>query len=168
LAIVVGLSAAALAFRLVPPLSPAFRTHRLLELTFWELRRLTTHPAPGTPNDWKSRIYSRLSVLPEQSQPLQRARLLAMLCVGTEIIRLRHIVPLFDAPLDLDAALKAVADGNIAVATARLALLDGQLTELPSTPKPGPHIRLQARASIMALGEALGRHPDYFDKGPVR
>jgi uncharacterized membrane protein YccC len=60
LAIVAGAGAAALAFRLLPPLSPALRTRRLLALTLRDLRRLTTGPIPRTPNDWESRIYSRL------------------------------------------------------------------------------------------------------------
>jgi len=40
LAIVTGLGAAAFSFRLLPPLSPAFRTRRLLALTLRDLRRL--------------------------------------------------------------------------------------------------------------------------------
>src|SRR6266436_637755 len=61
LAIVTGVGAAALAFRLLPPLSPALRTRRLLALTLRDLRRLTTEPIPWTVNDWESRSYSRLS-----------------------------------------------------------------------------------------------------------
>ena len=40
LSIVVGSGVAALSFRLLPPLSPAFRTGRLLALTLRDLRRL--------------------------------------------------------------------------------------------------------------------------------
>jgi hypothetical protein len=104
-------------------------------------------------------------VLPEQAEPLQRAQLLAVLCVGTEIIGLRRIAPLLDEPLELDAALKAVAGGNSAVATERLAQFDQQLAALPSTAKPGPQVRLRARASTVALAEALSRHAAYFDRG---
>ena len=53
LAIVSGLGAAALAFRLLPPLSPALRTRRLLALTLRDLRRLATDPTPRTLNDWQ-------------------------------------------------------------------------------------------------------------------
>src|SRR6202790_1682165 len=72
LAIVAGVGVAALAFRLLPPLSPALRTRRLLALTLRDLRRLTTGPIPRTANEWQGRIYSRLSALPEQAEPLQR------------------------------------------------------------------------------------------------
>src|SRR5204863_9600637 len=40
LAILAGAGTAALSFRLIPPLSPAFRTRRLLALTLRDLRRL--------------------------------------------------------------------------------------------------------------------------------
>jgi hypothetical protein len=42
-----GVGAAALSFRLLPPLSPAFRTRRLLALTLRDLRRKSvSSPAP--------------------------------------------------------------------------------------------------------------------------
>ena len=49
LAIVAGSGAAALSFRLMPPLSPAFRTRRLLGLTLRDLRHLTMGPIPRHP-----------------------------------------------------------------------------------------------------------------------
>ena len=45
-AIVVGMGIGVVSFRLLPPLSPAFRTRRLLTLTLRELRRLATGPIP--------------------------------------------------------------------------------------------------------------------------
>ena len=48
LAMVVGLGSATLAFYLLPPLSPTFRTGRLLALTLRDLRRLTKRPAAWT------------------------------------------------------------------------------------------------------------------------
>jgi uncharacterized membrane protein YccC len=60
LAIISGIAVAALSFRLLPPLSPALRTRRLLALTLRDLRRLATGPAPRTANAWESRLYSRL------------------------------------------------------------------------------------------------------------
>jgi uncharacterized membrane protein YccC len=164
-AIVVGVGTATLAFRLLPPLSPALRTRRLLTLTLRDVRRLAKGPIRGTEPDWQSRIYSRLSVLPEQAEPLQRGQLLAALCVGVDIIGLRRVAPLFDQPLGLDAALKALAGGNSGVAAQRLAELEQQVAVLPGSAKPGPQIRLRARASIVALAEALTGHSAYFDRG---
>jgi uncharacterized membrane protein YccC len=166
-AIVVGFGIGVVSFRLLPPLSPAVRTRRLLTLTLRQLRRLTTGPIPRTTHDWEGRIYGRLTVLPDQAEPLQRAQLLAALSVGAEIIRLRRFEPLFDQRRELDAALAAVASGNSALATERLAHLAQRLAALPDI-GPGSRIRLQAHATIVALSEALARHAGYFNAGAGR
>src|SRR5438132_1432692 len=144
-AIVAGLCAATFSFRLMPPLSPAFRTRRLLALTLRDLRRLATGPIPAAPDDWEGRIYGRFSVLPDEAQPLQRSQLLATLLVGTEIIQLRRIARRLDPGSELDAALRAIAQGDSAIATARLARLDDALA---SRPEPAA---LRARGSILAI-----------------
>jgi uncharacterized membrane protein YccC len=167
LAIVAGVGAAGLAFRLLPPLSPAQRTRRLLALTLRDLRRLTTGPIPRTANEWESRIYGRLSALPEQAEPLQRAQLLAALSVGTEIIRLRRVARRFQLQAELDAALDALARGDSSLATKRLARYDKELAGLPIA-GPGARVRLRARGSLLAMLEALAQHPDYFDLGAGR
>jgi uncharacterized membrane protein YccC len=167
LAIVAGAGAAALAFRLLPPLSPGLRTRRLLALSLRDLRRLTTGPIPGTVNEWEGRVYSRLSVLPEQAEPLQRAQLMAALSVGTEIIRLRRVAHRFDQDAELDTAFDALARGDSSVAIDRLARLDQRLAALPNT-RPGARARLRARSSILAMSEALARHAAYFDSGAAR
>jgi uncharacterized membrane protein YccC len=167
LAIVTGVGAAALAFRLLPPLSPALRTRRLLALTLRDLRRLTTGPIPRTANEWEASIYGRLSALPEQAEPLKRAQLLAALSVGTEIIRLRRVARRFELHAELDAALDALARGDNSVATERLARYDKRLAGLPST-RPEARVRLRARGSILAMSEALAQHRAYFDSGAGR
>jgi uncharacterized membrane protein YccC len=167
LAIVAGVGVAALSFRLLPPSSPPLRTRRLLALTLRDLRHLTTGPVPRTADDWEGRIYNRLSALPEQAEPLQRAQLLAALSVGTAIIRLRRVAQLFHPRFELDASLDAVAAGHSTVATERLARVDQRLAALPET-SPGFRIRLRARASILALSEALTRHAPYFDGRALR
>jgi uncharacterized membrane protein YccC len=164
-AIISGVGAAALAFRLLPPLSPALRTRRLLALTLRDLRRLTTGPIPRTAKKWQDRVYSRLSALPEQAEPLQRAQLTAALSVGTEIIRLRRIARRFDQDVELDLALDAVAKGDSSVATERLARLDQRLAALSGR---GARVRFRARASILATSEALAQHAAYFDTGAAR
>jgi uncharacterized membrane protein YccC len=161
-AIIGGAGAAALAFWLIPPLSPAFRTRRLLALTLRDLRRLTKGPIPRTTNGWQGRVYSRLSLLPEQAEPLQRAQLLAALSVGTEIIRLRRIAHRFDRDVELDDALDALATGNGSAAAERLAFLDQRLAALSG---PGVRVRLRARGSILTMTEALDHHAAYFDSG---
>jgi uncharacterized membrane protein YccC len=162
LAIVAGSGAAALSFRLLPPLSPAFRTRRLLALTLHDLRRLAAGPIPRAPGDWEGRLYGRLAALPDAAEPLQRSQLLAGLAVGTEIIQLRHIATRLGLGSDLDLALEAVARGNGAIATARLARLDDRLASLPGAGSEAS-LALQARGSILAISEALIQHASYFD-----
>ncbi len=161
LAIVAGGSAAALSFRLLPPLSPFFRARRLLALTLRDLRHLATAPILGTVADWQDRLYGRLSTLPDAASPLQRAQLLAALSVGTEIVQLRRIGRRLNLSTDLDSALEAVADGKTLLATARLTLLDQALVSrsgaAPAT--------LRARGLILAMSQTLTAHAAYFDKG---
>jgi len=159
LAVVAGVGTAALAFRLVPPLSPAFRTRRLLALTLRDLRRLAVGPIPRTPDDWEGRMYGRLSVLPDAAEPLQRSQLVAALSVGIEIIQLRQITRRLGLEPELDVALKAMARGDSAIATARLPQLDEALASRPGA------AALRARASILAMSEALTQHAAYFDAG---
>ena len=57
-----------------------------------DLRRLATRPISRISDGWDERIFGRLSVLPDEAQPLQRSQLLAALCLGGTVIRLRRIV----------------------------------------------------------------------------
>jgi hypothetical protein len=124
-----------------------------------DLRRLATGPIPRTTEEWESRVYGRLAVLPDEAQPLQRSQLLAALSVGIEMVRLRTIVCQLNLASGLDAALAAVAQGDSAIATARLAQLDAALASRPG------RTALRARASIPAMSQALTQHSSYFDAG---
>ena len=119
--IVFGAGFAALSFRLLPPLSPAFRTRRLLALTLRDLRRLALGRSQ---RDWEGLVYGRLSAMPDEATPLQRAQLVAALSVGSEIVHLRHIAHDLSLGPKLDPALAALADGHSARAIARLTRLD--------------------------------------------
>jgi uncharacterized membrane protein YccC len=163
LAIVAGTGAAAVSFRLLPPLSPAFRARRLLALTLRDLRRLANDRISWTAEDWEGRLYGRLAALPDAAEPLQRSQLLAGLAVGTEIIQLRRIVARLGLDLDLDLALEALAQRNSAIAVTRLARLDDRLASLPGDSEAS--LALQARGSILVITEALIQHASYFDAG---
>ena len=164
LAICAGLGVAAFSFRLLPPLRPAFRTRRLLELTLRDLRRLATGRVPSTADDWEGRMYGRLAVLPDSAEPLQRSQLVAALAMGTEIIQLRRIVPRLGLGTDLRAALEALGCGNCRTAAMRLAEFDGRLAALFGS-EAAASLALQARGSILAISEALIQHASYFDAG---
>jgi uncharacterized membrane protein YccC len=165
--IVAGLGAGSLAFRLLPPLPSAWRTRRLLALTLRDLRRLSMDPSPQRPDDWQSRVYGRLSVLPDTAEPLQRAQLVATLSVGTEIIRLRHLACRLDLSAELNAALAAVAQGDSTVARARLAQLGEVAASRPGVETETP-VALRMRSDILALSEMLAEYASFFDAGAPR
>ena len=164
LAIVAGCGVAALSFRLLPPLSPAFRVERLLELTLRDLRRLATANVGRLPADWEGRIYKRLVAMPDEAEPLQRAQLLTALSLGREIIELRRVAPQLGLASDLDAALEPFAQGNSAAAVARLERLDRRLASLTES-DPQTLLILHERARILLICDALMQHRAYFDGG---
>src|SRR5262245_21822805 len=164
LAIAAGSILGAMSFRFLPPLSPAFRTHRLLMLTLRDLRRIATHHAPPLQGDWEDRMYGRLGALPDGAEPLQRAQLLTALSVGGEIIELRRIAPQLGFHSEVDSAFAALAQGNSAAATARLNELDRRLASLPDA-DPQTSLALRARALILAICDSLADHRAYFDTG---
>jgi uncharacterized membrane protein YccC len=164
LAIVLGCGAAALSFRLLPPLSPAKQSERLLALALRDLRRLATTAVQRPRDEWENRIYSRLAALPEQAEPLQRAQLLAAQSVGAEVIHLRRIAPRLGLVSDLDSALEALAEGNSVAATAALTALDQRL-DLLGQGAPETSLVQRERGRVLAICDALVRHRSYFDAG---
>ncbi len=166
LAIVAGCGAAALAFRLLPPLSQTFRTQRLLQLTLRDLRRLATHAVQWLPDDWEARIYCRLAALPDAAEPLQRTQLVTALSVGTEIIELRRVAPQFGFEAELDSALEPLAQGNTAVAIARLDRLDQRLASA-SESEAQISVTLRERGRVLLISDALARHRTYFAAGAL-
>jgi uncharacterized membrane protein YccC len=162
-----GVSAAALSFRLLPPLSPVYRTRRLLRLSLRDLRRLATRPDEWSRDDWDGRIYSRLFVFPNEATPLQRSQLMAALAVGGDIIELRLSALHLGLAPELDPVLEALAAGKSAAATDGLARLDRHLASLP---QPDPEISpaLRARGRILAIYDTLVQHRSYFDAGVAK
>jgi uncharacterized membrane protein YccC len=166
LAIIAGNIAAVLSFRLLPPLSPALRTRRLLALMLRDLRRLATGLHLETSDSWERRAYGRLSVLPDEAAPLQRAQLLAILALGTEIVQLRRAAPLLGIGPDVDAALDALAYGNSTSAIAKLDRLDRGLATRSDHQSEAP-LALRIRGSLLAMRETLMDHASYLDAGAL-
>ena len=164
LAIVAGCGVAALSFRLVPPLSPAVRTERLLAFTLRDLRRLATDPHPHIPEDWQGLMYGRLAAVPDAAEPLQRAYLTAALPVGSAILHLRRIAPQLGLDAELDLALVAFAQGQAAAASAELGELD-RLVAAVADAGWQTSLAARARGRILLVRDALGQHGAYFDMG---
>ena len=164
LALVAGAGFAALSFLLLPPLSPAFRTRRLLALTLSDLRGLAGDQIPHRCDDWEHRVYARLSSLPDAASPLERAQLIAALSAGSEMIRLHRIVSRLGLAAGLEPALIALARGNSVLASQELMQLDQALSMI-SKPGRAPVLALRARGGVLALSEVLKQHAPYFDSG---
>src|SRR5271165_1294037 len=165
-AILAGIAFGAVAMLILPPLSPAIRTQRLLALTLADLRRLAKRASPGRHDDWESRGIARLLAMPEQAEPVERAVLVAAVAVGKEIVRLRHVAPRFVPSSALDAALQALAEGRSGEAIERLKDIDRQVAALPRV-RSGSRIVLSLRASILAISGQLSEYAPYFDR-PIR
>jgi uncharacterized membrane protein YccC len=164
LAIVLGCGAAALSFRLLPPLSPAKQSERLLALALRDLRRLATAAVQRPCHEWENRMYSRLTALPDKAEPLQRAQLLAALSVGTEVIHLRRIAPQLGLLSELNSALAALSQGNSVDVIAGLTVLDQRLALLGQG-NPETSLVQRERGRVLAICDALVRHHSYFDAG---
>jgi uncharacterized membrane protein YccC len=164
LAIVVGCGVAPLAFLLLPPLSPALRVRRLLAKTSRDLRRVAIAPVLPTPSYWESRLYSRLTALPDQATPLQRSQLLAALSVGAEIIGLRQMATYLGTTAELDAALDNIVLGHSTEAIAKLRQLDDRLASAREIGTEATMV-LRARGRILVISEALAEYGAYFDAG---
>jgi uncharacterized membrane protein YccC len=160
--IIIGTGFAALIMRLIPPLSPAERSRRLLALTLRDLRRLAERTRTVPPRDWQDRIFARLSVLPQAAELHQGAQLVAALSLGNEIIRLRRVADRLEIRQQFEPAQYAIADGDSRVAVQWLTQAD-QILAAPREHDPDPEARLRARARLCAMKEALTLFADYFD-----
>jgi len=159
LAILVGIAAATVAIRLLPPPSPELRTSRLLKFALADLRRLAQRRRRARPRKWRARAQARLVALPPQAEPLQRAQMASILAVGVQIIRLREVAPRFLPRAAVDAALEAVCDGQTTVAIDRLGEIDRRLAAL----EPETRILRRLRASILAITQELATYPSFFE-----
>lgn len=162
LAIVAGCGVGALSFRLVPPLSPEFRSRRLLALTLRDLRRLAIDTDRREPS-WEGRLYSRIAALPVQAEPLYRAILITALALGRNMISLQRSARRFGCGRELDAALKHFSSGECAAMMTQLEAADCRLATLAGNPLPS----MRARAQILAIRDALSDHCTYFESGVV-
>jgi uncharacterized membrane protein YccC len=161
-AIVAGVGFGAMAMRLLPPLSPAIRSRRLLALTLADLRRLAKRASPGRQDEWEDRGVARLLAMPDQAEAVERAELAAAVAVGKEIVWFRHVAPRFVRPGMVDAALTALAQGRGSEAIERLKEIDRQVAAQPPA-RSGRRIRLRVRASILVISDQLVQFGSYFD-----
>ncbi len=162
--ILVGIAVGAVAMLILPPLSTAIRTQRLLALTLADLRRLARRaPSRRREDDWESRIVARFLAMPDQAEPVERAELVAAMAVGNHIVRLRRVAPRFVPGAAVDTALQALAEGRIGEADERFKDIDRQLAALPRT-RSGSRTVLGLRAGLLVVCGQLASHASYYDE----
>ena len=161
IAIVAGCAAGALSFRLIPPLSPQFRTQRLLALSLRDLRRLATDPSRRQ-RSWEERLYSRIAALPNDAAPRQRAVLVTALTVGGSIVSLRQIAPQLGFAAEFEAALGHFSSGDCSAMMIQLEASDRRLAALAD--HDGLAVT-RARGQLLAIRDALSDHRVYFETG---
>ena len=164
-AIVAGVGFGAVAMLILPPLSPAIRTRRLLALTLADLQatceaslarkagRLGKPRRRSLAGD--ARPSSSQSSAPSSLQPslsAKRSYGFAMSRLGSSRARM------------VDAALTALAEGRSGEAIERLKEIDRQVAALP---RARSRILLRFRASILVISGQLAQFGSYFDR-PIR
>ena len=158
LAIVVGVGTGALALALLPQLSKRRRAERLRLLTLRDLKRLAVQPRLESVRRWEALSYGRLAALPEGTDPLAHAEMIAALYAGGAILRLRRWAARFTREDRLDPLFKALGAGQVPQAMLALRRADAAFAIAE-----GPPAELRrARAALLALQEALTRHAGYF------
>jgi uncharacterized membrane protein YccC len=161
IAIVAGCAAGALSFRLIPPLSPQFRTERLLALSLRDLRRLAIDPSRRQ-RSWEERLYSRIAALPNDAAPRQRAVLVTALTVGGSIVSLRQIAPQLGFAAEFEAALAHFSSGDCSTMMIQLEASDRGLAALADH---DGLVVTRARGQLLAIRDALSDHRVYFEAG---
>jgi uncharacterized membrane protein YccC len=159
LAISTGTVAAAFFMRLIPPLTCARRTERLLALTLRDLRRLVIGSRRFTRERWAGLVSQRLAAMPVQATLEEEAQLLSALSVGEAAIELldarRHV----QAGTELDRAFASFAAADVVAARQWFhSFCDLQPEASVDKAPRGMHAAVQATL----IAEALQRHVVFF------
>jgi len=162
LAVVVGMGSAAIGFLLIPPLSPAARVSRILDVTLRDSRRLAAGRQRDCLQVWEGRLYHRLADMPSTVGAGQLARFVALLSMGSTMIRLRRLARRFKVEAELDTAFAAVAAGKSRTAISYLAPIERKFGENSNGTAEGAG-RLRASGGLRAMSQTLLRYGGYFD-----
>ena len=149
------------ALALLPPVPPRLQSQRLLDLSIRDLRRLAGGRRRWTLSQWENRLYARLTAMPAEALPIQRAHLMSMLTVGSQIIRLMRLSRNSRIKIHLPDVLASLAAGDLPELREVLRRVDRDIASIPES-EPGARVRLRARAALLAIGEAVDRRREFF------
>ena len=161
LALLTGCGFGTVALLLLPPLSPDIRSQRLVDLSIRDLRRLAIGRRNWTLNQWQGRIYARLTSMPENAEPMQQSYLVSALSVGMQVIRLQQLSR-HRIKIELSSVLESLADGDLPELSKALSKADHAISSV-SDVRPGALARLRVRSKLLAIGESVNRHREYFE-----
>jgi uncharacterized membrane protein YccC len=163
--VLAGCGFGVLAFMLFPPLSPRIRAQRLVDLSIRDVRRLATCRLRCGVSQWQSRMYARLTAMPQEAEPAQRAYLVSTLSVGIQIIRLQRLPQRDRSGMRLQEVLTKLAAGDLPKLHDALDRADREIALIPEA-QPGARVRLRVRSALLAIGEAVDWHRHYFEDAP--
>ena len=165
LAIVAGCGVAALAFRLLPPLSPALRARRLLALTLRDLRRLAIAPAAAE----HRRIGKAACTAGSRHCRTRPSRCSARNCSRRcrSAARSSSFATWLRALERPRSSTPRLRPSRRETARSQSRGCVNSIAASPPIPTPAPEtaIALRARARILVISEALAEHASYFDAG---
>lgn len=159
LAIVAGSIAGVACYRLIPPLSPAFRVRRQLTAALRDLHRLAAGRWRPLPQVWEQRLYDRLITSSIDATPLQRGQLVTVLGVGLAILQLREVADVAGEGDSVQKVLSALAASDVEEARTEAVALAHRLAPVAIATRP--HTQ-RLCAYLREIEEALMSHPDYF------
>lgn len=151
-----------LALALIPPVSSRTRSRRLVDLTIRDLRRLAMGRRKWTLSQWQARIYTRLTAMPDDAEPVLRSYLVSTLSVGLQIIRLQRLSQHGDIGVELTDVQMCVAQGDLPKLRTTIENADAKIAAVPNT-RPGARGRMRVRAALLAIIEAVDRHHEYYE-----
>jgi uncharacterized membrane protein YccC len=157
-----GCVAGGLALLLIPPVSTEIRSKRLVDLAIRDLRRLAAGRRRWMLRQWQSRTYGRLVALPEEAEPLQRSYLVSVLSVGLQVIRLQRLSRRGRIGAEITAVQASLSSGDLSRLKVALDVVDREIASIPDT-RQGARGRVRARSALLAVGEAVSRHTEYFE-----
>jgi len=166
MAVVVGCCIGAVSYLILPPVSPATRTRRLLRLTLHDFRLLCRPDADTSRDDWEALMYGRLAAIPDSATPQQRSEILAALSLGLTLIRLRRMLRSVPLKSDLGAALAGLAHGDVGLARDGFQRVDMALAERASALGRMPADR--TRGLLKVMDDGLAQHAAYFSGGALQ
>jgi len=162
LGLLTGCAAGGLALLLVPHLPPRVQSQRLVDLSIRDVRRLAAGRKRWSLHAWQGRIYARMIAMPETAEPIQRPYLVTTLTVGIQLIRLGRIAARGSIGAELRNMRESLAAGDIDTLRDVLGRLDEEVAAVSSS-VPGARGRLRARAALLAIGDAVKSHREYFE-----